>query len=132
MAEKLLARVAADENLHMIFYRNLISAALEIDPSATVRAIAEEIVAFQMPGTGIEDFDRKAKRIARAGIYDLRIHHDEVVTPLLRHWKFFDLDGLDAPAEQARTNVERYLEAIDALARKYEAKRAGALAASPA
>ncbi len=132
VAEKLLARVAADENLHMIFYRNLISAALEIDPSATVRAIAEEIVAFQMPGTGIEDFDRKAKLIARAGIYDLRIHHDEVVTPLLRHWKFFDLDGLDAPAEQARTNVERYLEAIDALARKHEAKRAGALAASPA
>ncbi|WP_322767638.1 acyl-ACP desaturase [Frankia sp. Cr1] len=131
-AEKLLARVAADENLHMIFYRNLITAALEIARSATVRAIAEEIVTFQMPGTGIDDFDRKAKQIARAGIYDLRIHHDEVVTPLLRHWKFFDLDGLDAQAEQARTNVAQYLEAVDGLARKYEEKRANALAAARA
>ncbi|WP_322749047.1 MULTISPECIES: acyl-ACP desaturase [unclassified Frankia] len=131
-AEKLLARVAADENLHMIFYRNLITAALEIARSATVRAIAEEIVAFQMPGTGIDDFDRKAKQIARAGIYDLRIHHDEVVTPLLRHWKFFDLDGLDAQAEQARTNVAQYLEAVDGLARKHEEKRANALAAAQA
>ncbi len=87
---------------------------------------------FQMPGTGIDDFDRKAKQIARAGIYDLRIHHDEVVTPLLRHWKFFDLDGLDAQAEQARTNVAQYLEAVDGLARKYEEKRANALAAVPA
>ncbi len=132
VAEKLLARVAADENLHMIFYRNLITAALEIARSATVQAIAEEIMTFQMPGTGIDDFDRKAKQIARAGIYDLRIHHDEVVTPLLRHWKFFDLDGLDAQAEQARTNVAQYLEAVDGLARKYEEKRANALAAVPA
>ncbi|WP_131745905.1 acyl-ACP desaturase [Frankia sp. Cppng1_Ct_nod] len=127
IAEKLLARVAADENLHMIFYRNLLAAALEIDPSATVKAIAEEVMTFQMPGTGIDDFDRKAKRIAKAGIYDLRIHHDEVVTPLLRHWKFFELEGLDAEAEQARTNVGHYLTALDDLAKKYEEKREKAL-----
>ena len=30
MCEQLLQRIAADENLHMIFYRNLLGAALEL------------------------------------------------------------------------------------------------------
>jgi len=129
VAERLLARVAADENLHMVFYRDLCTAALALAPSQTVIAIATEVMGFQMPGTGISDFNRKAKQIAKAGIYDLRIHHDEVVSPLLRHWGFWDLQGLDAEAEQARTQVGEYLSALDALATRYEDKRAAALAA---
>jgi len=39
---RLLSRVATDENLHMIFYRTLVAAALEIDPSAMVPAICRE------------------------------------------------------------------------------------------
>jgi len=128
VAEKLLARVAADENLHMIFYRDLVTAALEVSPSDMVKAIATEVMTFQMPGTGIQDFDRKARQIAKAGIYDLRIHHDEVLWPLLRKWNFFELEGLDAEAEQARTNVSGYLSAVDGLARRQEEKRAAAAA----
>jgi len=123
VADKLMKRIAADENLHMIFYRNLISAALELDPSATVQAIAGEVMGFQMPGTGINDFQRKALEIAKAGIYDLRIHHDEVVWPLLRHWNFFDIEGLSGTAEQARVEVTAYLEAVDAMATKFTTKR---------
>src|SRR4029450_10639626 len=40
VAEKLLSRVAMDENLHMILYRNLVQAALELAPSQTMQAIA--------------------------------------------------------------------------------------------
>ncbi len=130
VAERLLARVAADENLHMVFYRDLCSAALALTPSQTVIAIAGEVIGFAMPGTGITDFGRKATQIAKAGIYDLRIHHDEVVTPLLRHWGFWDLTDLDAEAEQARTQVRDYLTGLDALARTYEDKRAAALASA--
>ena len=32
IADQLLARIATDENLHMVFYRNLVAAALEIAP----------------------------------------------------------------------------------------------------
>jgi acyl-[acyl-carrier-protein] desaturase len=53
VADRLLARVAADENLHMIFYRRLVSAALEIAPATMVTAIAREIQDFAMPGAGI-------------------------------------------------------------------------------
>jgi acyl-[acyl-carrier-protein] desaturase len=132
IAEKLLARVAADENLHMIFYRNLVGAALEIDPSRTVQAIRDEVIGFQMPGTGIRGFDYKAKQIAKAGIYDLRIHHDDVLSPLLRHWKFFELTGLDADGEKARDEVKEFLVVLDGMARGYEDRRAAAAAKAAA
>ena len=123
VADRLMKRIAADENLHMIFYRNLVSASLEIDASRMVEAIAAEVIGFQMPGTGIRDFQRKALEIAKAGIYDLRIHHDEVVWPLLRHWGFFELEGLSGAAEQARVEVKAYLEAVDAMATTFTEKR---------
>jgi acyl-[acyl-carrier-protein] desaturase len=123
IAERLMARIATDENLHMVFYRDLVSAALQLWPSQTAVAIADEVRAFQMPGTGIENFDRKALRIAAAGIYDLRIHHDEVVLPQLRRWRYFELTGLDAEAEQARAGVRAYLDGLDALATRFEQRR---------
>ena len=117
VAERLLARVAADENLHMLFYRDLVAASLELAPGQTVRAIATEVMRFAMPGTGIAGFARKAHTIASAGIYDLRIHHDEVVAPMLRHWGVLDgLDGLDPEAEQALVALRGYLDGLDALA----------------
>jgi acyl-[acyl-carrier-protein] desaturase len=122
-AERLLARVAADENLHMIFYRELVSAALEIDPSATVRAIADEVIGFQMPGTGIPDFGRKAVMIANAQIYDLRIHHDDVIWPLLRQWGYFERTGLDAEAQAAQAKLQKFLGKLDTAATQMAAKR---------
>ena len=123
IAEKLLTRVSTDENLHMVFYRNLTKAALDIAPSATMRAITDEVVCFAMPGAIIPGFTRKAVQIAQAGIYDLRVHHDEVVWPLLRHWKVFELEGLDAEGEKARTELAEFLGRIDAQATRFEEKR---------
>ena len=123
VADKIMVRIATDENLHMVFYRDMLSAALELDPSAAIKAIAAEVIGFQMPGAGMTDFNRKAVQIAKAGIYDLRVHHDDVVWPLLRHWGFFDVAGLDAEAEQARTQVSEFLVALDNMAKKYDAKR---------
>ena len=38
IAEQLLARISTDENLHMIFYRNLVAAAFDRAPDATMAA----------------------------------------------------------------------------------------------
>jgi acyl-[acyl-carrier-protein] desaturase len=126
VAEKLLTRVSTDENLHMVFYRNLTQAALEIAPNATMRAITDEVVGFAMPGVIIPGFTRKAVQIAQAGIYDLRVHHDEVIWPLLRHWKVFELEGLDAEGEKARTELSEFLARIDAQAVRFEEQRSRA------
>ena len=124
VADRIMARISKDENLHMVFYRDLVGAALHVDPSRTIQAIATEVMGFQMPGTGIEGFERKAVQIARAGIYDLRVHHDDVVWPLLRHWGVFDVEGLDDEAEQARTQLSQFLEGLDQMATRFDEKRA--------
>ena len=128
IAEKLLARIAMDENLHMVFYRNLVNAALEIAPSQTLRAITDEVTGFVMPGSVIPGFARKAVQIAQAGLYDLRIHHDEVIMPLVRYWRLFEIEGLDGEGEQARQDLAAALEALDARATRYEERRAEAQA----
>jgi acyl-[acyl-carrier-protein] desaturase len=75
-----------------------------------------------MPGAGIPGFIRKAAQIAKAGIYDLRVHHDEVLMPILRHWRIFELEGLDAAAEEARRRLADHLAKLDAAATRFEEK----------
>src|SRR6478752_4545752 len=100
---RVMARVAADENLHYLFYRDLVSAALELDPSGTVLAIERQVRTFEMPGTGIPDFTAHASAIAAAGIYNLLLHHDQVLVPVvLRHWGIETIEGLSPEAEAAR------------------------------
>ena len=122
VADRIMVRIAADENLHMVFYRDILGAALQLQPSAAVRAIVDEILAFEMPGAGIPNFVRKAAQIAKAGIYDLRVHRDEVLLPILRHWRFFELEGLDAAAEEARRRLVEHLAKLDAAATRFEEK----------
>ena len=125
VADKIMVRIAADENLHMVFYRDILSAALALEPSATVCAIVDEVLAFQMPGAGIPNFIRKAAQIAKAGIYDLRVHRDEVLMPVLRHWRIFELTNLDARAEAARTRLAEHLAKLDDSVRRFEERMAG-------
>jgi acyl-[acyl-carrier-protein] desaturase len=124
VADRIMVRIAADENLHMVFYRDILKAALVLEPSAALRAIVDEVLTFQMPGAGIPGFLRKAADIARAGIYDLRVHRDEVLLPILRHWGVFELTGLDAAAEEARRRLAEHLEKLDAAAKRFEEKLA--------
>ena len=123
MCESLLSRIAADENLHMIFYRNLMAAALEISPDQAMVAILDVVKNFEMPGTGIPGFARKAVEMAVEGIYDLRQHKEEVLDPVLRFWKVFELQGLSAQGEAARTDLAHFLEGLEKQALRFEDKR---------
>jgi acyl-[acyl-carrier-protein] desaturase len=124
VADRIMVRIATDENLHMVFYRDVLSAALKLDPSGAVRAIVDEVLAFKMPGAGIPGFVRKAAQIAKAGIYDLRVHRDEVLMPILRHWRIFELSGLDAAAEDARRRLSEHLAQLDASIARFEERLA--------
>jgi acyl-[acyl-carrier-protein] desaturase len=118
---ELMARVAADENLHHLFYRDLASAAFALDPSAMVIAVDAEVRTFAMPGVGISDFDRHAALIARAGIYDLSIHHSQILVPVaLRHWRVTELEGLSPEAEAARERVVAHIERMGRVARRQQ------------
>jgi acyl-[acyl-carrier-protein] desaturase len=123
VADKIMIRIAADENLHMVFYRDIVSAALHVDPSATVRAIADEVIGFAMPGAVIAGFGPASARIADAGIYDPRNHLDDVVQPLLRHWRIFDVEGLDNTAERRRDELATFLDGLETAAVRFTEKR---------
>lgn len=126
-----MARVAADENLHHLFYRDLTTAGLELDPSGAVEAIADEVLGFAMPGGGIPDFERHANAIAREGIYDLALHHDQILVPLvLRHWNFEGLTGLSPAADQARAKVLKRIDRLGRVARRVTERRQETAAAS--
>jgi acyl-[acyl-carrier-protein] desaturase len=132
IADQLLARIATDENLHMVFYRNLVEAAFDIDPDATMRAVADEVIGFEMPGATMAGFRRNSMLIAKAGIYDLRLHHDEVVSPILRKWKVFERTDLAAEGEQAREELATFLTGLDAQATRFVESRERARARAAA
>ncbi|MGW0804592.1 acyl-ACP desaturase [Nonomuraea sp. NPDC002799] len=121
--ERLLARIAADENLHMLFYRNLLKAAFELDPNQTMRAVTDVVTTFQMPGSSIEGFTRKAMMIANEGIYDLRLHLDDVLMPVLKQWAVFDKTGLNAEGETAREELAAFLDKTETTAARFVERR---------
>ena len=119
-----MMRVAADENLHHLFYRDLTAAAIELDPSRLVQAIERQDVEFEMPGGGIPGFAKHAAAIARAGIYDLTIHHDQILVPvILRQWGVEHLTGLDGDAEQSRDRLMARLAKSERVDRRMAERR---------
>jgi acyl-[acyl-carrier-protein] desaturase len=125
----IMARVAADENLHYLFYRDLVTAALELEPSRTMCAITRQALEFEMPGVGIIDFSSHAAAIARAGIYDFAIHHEQILCGVvLRHWKVESLTGLSADAERARDTLMVHIDRVGRVGRRFAERRAEAVA----
>ncbi len=121
--QDVMLRVGNDENLHYLYYRDLATAALEVDPSSMMIGIERAVRNFAMPGTGIENFDALAKEIAKAGIYDFKIHHEQILVPVvLRHWKVVDVSGLSAEGEKARESLVKRIEKIGKVAARLATK----------
>jgi acyl-[acyl-carrier-protein] desaturase len=122
--QEIMNRVGNDENMHYLFYRDISSAALEVEPSAMVLAIAKQVRNFEMPGTGIKDFPSHASAIANAGIYDLAIHHDQILVPVvLRHWGLETIEGLSSEAEQARDKAVANIGRLGRWSRRLSERR---------
>jgi acyl-[acyl-carrier-protein] desaturase len=121
---KIMARVAGDEFLHHVFYRDLTTALLQLDPSMAMLAIDRNVREFAMPGTGIPDFASHARAIANAGIYDFAAYHDLILQPVvIEHWGIESLEGLSPEAEQARERCLRHIGKVGKVARRATANR---------
>ncbi|MEM8924542.1 MAG: acyl-ACP desaturase [Actinomycetota bacterium] len=126
----MMRRVAADENLHYLFYRDMASAVAEVDPSQAVQAMERQIVGFTMPGDGIPGFHTHAKAIAAAGIYDLAAHYEQILKPVvLGHWNLEHIEGLNAEAEQSRERTIAYIAKSARVAERLNARREARAAA---
>lgn len=126
---QVMMRVAADENLHQLFYRDLASAAIGVDPDGMVAAMEAQVSGFTMPGIGIPGFADHAKRIAKAGIYDLAVHHDQILAPVVqRAWDVERIEGLSATGEQARDRLMARLAKSERVARRLTERKEEAAA----
>lgn len=105
MAYEIMKRVAADENYHYIFYKGIVTAMLDHDPSACVLSMKKVYENFNMPGTVVPKYRRRAVMAARAEIYDIRIHAEKIISPVLREWKIDALEGLTPEADKAREEL---------------------------
>ena len=123
----ILKRVAADENSHFLFYRDLTAAALRADPSRTVEAIDRQVTSFEMPGAEIDGFAAHAAAIAAAQIYDFRIHYEQVLVPVvMTQWRLESLEGLDSDGERARDHLLTWMARLKRVATRMAAQSAGA------
>ena len=123
-AFELMKNIAADENHHFIFYKGVMAAMLAENPSAVLNGIYRMLSKFQMPGVAIPGFMRRSIDVAKAGVYNLRIHHDRVVMPLLRDWQIADLTGLTAKAAEFQDKIMAIPTDIMEKAERFE-KRVG-------
>jgi acyl-[acyl-carrier-protein] desaturase len=123
VADRMLARVAADENLHMIFYRDMCGEALDLVPDQALEAVASVVENFRMPGQGMPNFRRNGMMMAKHGIYDLRQHLEEVVMPVLRKWQIFERTDFTGAGEQRREQLAAYLTDLEGQVAKFEEQR---------
>ncbi len=118
VAYEIMGRIATDENHHFMFYRGVVDAMLRENPSAVLGSLYRVLANFQMPGTGIPGYLRRAVEMAKAAVYNLRIHHDRVIVPLIRDWKIEHLSDLSS---EAREFQQRIMELPAKVLRRAEA-----------
>ena len=97
-----MKRVAADENLHHLFYRDLVSVVIELDrfnDDRGDRAAGHQLrdARRRYPSSGVTP-----RRSRPAGIYNLAIHHHHVLEPSLSAAGPSHIEGLDSSAAKAR------------------------------
>ncbi|MCV7224563.1 acyl-ACP desaturase [Mycolicibacterium komossense] len=65
----LVERIALDEERHELFFTNLVRFCLELDEEETLRAVATQAAAAQIPGADIVAYADKRAAVAEAGIF---------------------------------------------------------------
>jgi len=123
IADQLLARVSADENLHMIFYRDLSEAGMELEPNKAMKSLHRVLRNFKMPGFTVPEFRRKAVMIAVGGVYDPRIHLDHVVMPVLKKWRIFEREDFTGEAAELRDDLAVLMKELEVACEKFEVSK---------
>jgi acyl-[acyl-carrier-protein] desaturase len=73
-----------------------------------------------MRGYTLPEFRRKAVVIATGGVYDPRIHLDDVVMPVLKKWRIFERDDFTGEAAALRDDLAVLIEELEETCEKFE------------
>ncbi len=123
IADQLLAKISADENLHMIFYRDVSAAGFEAAPNQAMKSLHKILRNFAMPGFQVPEFRRKAVAIAVGGVYDPRIHLEEVVMPVLKKWRIFEREDFTGEAAELCEDLAVLIKELEMACDKFEVSK---------
>jgi acyl-[acyl-carrier-protein] desaturase len=123
IADQLLSKISGDENLHMIFYRDVSAAGIDLAPNLAMRALHKILLNFKMPGFLVPEFRRKALMIAVGGVYDIRIHLDEVVMPVLKKWRILERDDFTGQGARMQEDIGKHIEELEQACEKFEVSK---------
>jgi acyl-[acyl-carrier-protein] desaturase len=76
-----------------------------------------------MPGFQVPEFRRKAVAIAVGGVYDPRIHLDEVVMPVLKKWRIFEREDFTGEAANLRDDLALLVQELEMSCEKFEVSK---------
>jgi acyl-[acyl-carrier-protein] desaturase len=120
IGERLMARVSHDDNLRMLFYRDVSAAGLDIAPNQAMKSVHRILRNFKMPGFTVPEFRRKAVIIAVGGVYDPRIHLDEVVMPVLKKSRIFEREDFTGEAASMRNDLGLLVKQLEEASVKFD------------
>ena len=72
------------------------------------------------------EFRRKAVVIAVGGVYDPRIHLEDVVMPVLKKWRIFEREDFTGEAAEMRDDLAKLVEELEETCEKFEDARPAA------
>ena len=107
----------------MIFYRDVSEAGFDLAPNQAMKSLHLILRNFKMPGFQVPEFRRKAVIIAVGGVYDPRIHLDEVVMPVLKKWRIFEREDFTGEAAEMRDDLALLVEELEATCDKFEVSK---------
>lgn len=118
-----LRRIAKDETLHMVFYRDVVKAHLEADPDY-LRPLAAVMLAFEMPWSAsvLRDFEERRAYLAARGVFRLSDYLDEVVQPLWASWALDRCISESQETKEAHDQLRRYRAVLRKLSRREESQ----------
>jgi len=73
-----------------------------------------------MPGFAAPEFRRTAVIIAVGGVYDPRIHLNEVVMPVLRKWRIFEREDFTGEAARLRDDLGVLIKDLEVASDKFD------------
>lgn len=123
-AFELMRNIASDENHHFIFYKSVMKAMLDQAPDLVLSGIHNVFENFEMPGVAMPNFLRRSIQVAKAGVYNLRIHHDRVLQPLIKDWGIAELTGLSSAGSELQEKIMALPATVLEKAERFE-KRVG-------
>lgn len=117
---KILSLISRDENFHFIFYRSVVKAILAVAPELMLPAMMKQLYSFEMPGSGMSNFELRQATIANAGIYGTREHRDMVIKPLLSYWEVDKISGLSPEVEKVQARILKLEKVLDRMVEHQE------------